>query len=276
MRKHIVSATLLVLVLALVYTIAYAAYPDPPDCSNPGTWTNHAANCGLESGLTPWDEAPSTASGSVAQSSDAARHGTYSLGFVYSGSATGALTQGAEQCVNLSGLGISAGDYVSFVANYNVQANPTRLTNVFIRMTAYQNADCATPNLGNIATSADQITFDGQFHQVGITGLVPANTNSIAIRMFHRLPEDPEGGSNSPVYWDDMLFYESNANAVTLVTLDAHTSGGMDIEAGPVLSVLALGAVGLGVLIIRRRAIAGTRPRTINEFLDGLERNRRR
>jgi len=159
-------------------------------------------------------------------------------------------SSGAVQCVDIP---LSGGTSYYTVKGwiYVPSGQPTNFSYAYIRVQYYSNDNCSG-SLGDTIDSNSVTDVDSWREAVKIT-LAPTNAQSAQVRLYIRTT----GAGGSPyVYFDDVTFYDSNANVVTLSSLTAASSLPAALPVPGLVTLGGLAAVavlGLGAGLVRRR-----------------------
>lgn len=155
-------------------------------------------------------------------------------------------SSGAMQCVDIP---LSGGTPYYTVKGwiYVPAGQPSNFSHAYIRVQYYQTDDCKT-GVGSTRDS-NKISTAGSWQEVTKITQAPSGASSAHVRLYIRTT----GSGGSPyVYFDDITFYDSNANAVTLSSFVATSTRPATL---PWLAVAGAAVVGVAAVIWRRRLV---------------------
>lgn len=241
-RKTLSLKTLVAVICVLLgpasASLVVAAPPEPTDCSAE-TYNDLASkNCGIEAVVpdTYWEA--SQAYVTIEQSTDQVHNGTYAMK-VAGTSSWGSGRQGAQTIKTTNSIPVTAGSTYSYVAWVYIPSTATRVTGASLRVAWYAAADCSGSQLST--NTADISTLDNWTYGWLYT-TAPATAQCAQLRLMINAALGTE--SVGPVYFDNAMFYDSNANAVTFSGLNATSP----------FAALALGLVATtGLVVLRKR-----------------------
>ena len=186
---------------------AYAEIPDPSDCN---TAYNLCENCDIETDIS---DGSWTATNYATVSWSTAQSRSISHSLLVTVTNTTSTYGGTSDCIDL-GRTTQSGDYYSAAGYAYVTSDAKSALNVIrIRIRFYENSDC-TGNASNKDIDLDASDAQADtWNRVADTIVPPTNRQSAKVRVAQR--NSSSTGSVS-LYWDDVLFFQSNANSVTI------------------------------------------------------------
>lgn len=207
-RKLIALISVVLILCVGLSGAVFADIPDPSDCN---TAYNLCGNCDIETDISDgsWTD---TSYADVSWSDAQSRSINHSLLVTVTNTTS---TYGAtSDCIPL-GRTTQSGDYYS-VAGYVYLTSAARnnLDRVRIRVGFYANPDCTgTTNTRDVDLEALSAQAD-TWNRVAGTFTPTADRQSVRVRLTQN--NSSSSGAVS-VYWDDVLFFQSTANAVKIV-----------------------------------------------------------
>lgn len=226
----------------------WAAPPQPADCSSEVYNKIAGKNCGVE--LTVPDANWETSVGAITieRSTDQVHNGTYAMKVTGTTATADSTSVGAQTIKASNPVAVTAGANYSFVSWIYIPSTSTRVSAARLRVAWYLASDCSGSQL---STNTTDVTTTDSWTYGWLYATAPATATCAQLRLFIQTPATGSGVTPvGPVYFDNVMFYESNANALTLRSLTAHSPARPWAAALPLLGLVAAG----GLAIRRRRA----------------------
>jgi hypothetical protein len=207
--------------------------------------TNLLSNPGFESGTTDWTKSPSTATTGADGTNP--RSGSYAGYITKINGTTGTVDVYQDVSISEAGSGIyyTFKGYVLYPSSQSVNFN-----NVRLRIQWYNSSGS---QIGGTVEGSDAPTSD-TYQQLSIIG-EEALTGAVTARvMLHLNLLQGQSDLTNLVLWDDMVFYRSGPNTVTLSAFAASAVDGFRAAmVCPVAALAATAVLSLGRLLWARR-----------------------
>lgn len=208
-RNLVILVFVLCVLCAGLSVTAYADIPDPADCN---TTYNLCENCDIETDISggSWID---TANADVSWSTAQSRSSSHSLKVTVTDE-TG--TYGGESgCISL-GRTTTTDDYYAVQAFvYASQSAIDALTRTRIRVAFYDTTNCSGGQTQTIDTdlASGDMSADSWNKVSSVMSNVSAGHQGAKVRLTQN---NASASGSVSVYWDDVLFFQSNATAVTI------------------------------------------------------------
>jgi hypothetical protein len=224
-----------------------AAPPQPTDCTAETYNLLRNSNCGFENSMPDSYWETTNLYVTIAPTSTQVHDGTYSLGMTGT-SAWGVNFSAGSQTIKTSNpVAVTGGSTYSFVAWAYIPSTATRVSAARLRLAWYAAADCSGTQL---STSTQDVTTTDAWTYVWLSATAPATASCAQLRLLILTPASGTGAVG-PVYLDNVMFYRSNATAITLRSMNATAS-----TTYLVLPVALVLASLVAIIILRRRSRA--------------------
>lgn len=219
-----------------------AAPPEPTDCSAE-TYNDIASkNCGIEATVPDTNWEVSNVVITIERSADQVHNGDYALKITGTAATANNTSVGAQTVKTSNPIAVTPNTSYSFVGWAYIPSTATRVQAARLRVAWYAAADCSGSQL---STATADVTTTDIWTYGWLYATSPATANCAQLRLFIQTTATGSGTDPvGPVYFDNVMFYESNANAVTFSGLSA---------ASP-FAALAVGLLAAaGLVILRKR-----------------------
>jgi len=251
-RRSTTAWMLLVLAMsmwgALLSPAVLAAPPEPADCSTPTYNLLQNKNCGVEVTIPDSYWHVSNAYVTIERSTDQVHNGSYAMKITGSSAWSINTSAGGQTIKTSNPIPVTPNTGYSFAAWVYIPSTATRVNAGRLRVAWYTAADCSGSQL---STSTTEVTAVDTWTYGWLQASSPATANCAQLRLFIQTPTTG-AGTVGPVYFDNVMFYESSPTAVTLDAFHANPTGLGVPMIVPIAGLLMLGAIGF--LHLRRRA----------------------
>ncbi len=223
-RKQVV-----LLILALFLLSAGAAY----------ALNEHITNGTFDTDVSSWAK---TTSGNIAYAGSEGHTSAGAARVSNVSSVSSASSHGARQCVT-----VDPSQYYTFKGWAKVPSGQTTVEYAYMRVLFYTSTTCSTSTGSGRDSST---TASDSWQQVTKTTESPADAHSAYVNLYVR----KTGSDSAYAYFDDITFYDSTANAVTLSSFSAVAPAwpGLVGKVGLLGGTLAALA---GLFVLRRRQL---------------------
>lgn len=243
----LVTALMIVSIGLLSEKHVHAAPPQPADCSSEAYNIIAAKNCGVEATVPDTNWEVSNAAITIERSTDQVHNGTYAMKITGTTATANNTSVGAQTIKTSNPVAVTAGTNYSFVSWIYIPSTATRVSAGRLRVAWYLASDCSSSQL---STNTADVTTTDSWTYGWLNATAPATATCAQLRLYIQTPSTGAGVLPvGPVFFDNVMFYASNANALTLRTLTARAPVSSWAVALPLLGMVAAG----GLVAWRRR-----------------------
>lgn len=184
-----------------------------------------------------------TTSGSISWSSSEG-HGATGAAYIQNTYSGGTYSAGGKQCVNLP---TPVAGYYTVAGWIKVPSQSNNSAQGYIRFHFYSNTDCSNEIGSDRDTSF--VSMGEDWTKVSKTGSTSYGAQSVQVRLLVK----KSGAESAYAYFDDISFFPSNANAVTVSAFTAKAEPAIGLAAWPSIAVAGVATAGFGALLWTRR-----------------------
>ncbi|MDH7487672.1 MAG: hypothetical protein QHJ81_15550 [Anaerolineae bacterium] len=160
---------------------------------------------------------------------------------------TSTTSNGGAQCVSLP-LPISSYYMIEGWVKVPTQSNSTATG--YIKLGFYSTTNCSGSQLADtFDTNTVSVGSDWTFVRKIVNTSSVSTAQSVEVRLYVR----KSGSGSAYAYFDDISFFPSNANAVTISAFTANAEPAAGPAAWPSIALAGVAATGLGALLWIRR-----------------------
>jgi hypothetical protein len=191
----------------------------------------------------------------IERSTEQVHNGTYAMKVTGTSSWPVNYSSGGQTIQQSNPIAVTGGTSYSFVGWVYIPSTATRVNLARLRVAWYAASDCSG---SQITTEDADVTARDAWTYAWLYDTAPTNATCAQLRLFIQTPTSGSGDVG-PTYFDNIMFYASNANAITLRTITTKPVPLSPLAALPVLGLVALGglaamaALGIGAVLVRRR-----------------------
>ena len=161
---------------------------------------------------------------------------------------TGTTSNGGAQCIDLP---TPVADYYTVEGWVKVPNQSNTDAEGYIRFAFYPSTSCSDGQLKTADTN--EVPVGSNWTKVNATTSTAGGAQSVEVRLYVR----KTGSTIAYAYFDDISFFPSNANAVTLSSFTACSGqGGSTSWLRAALIGVGLAAVGASIIVLRRHRAA--------------------
>lgn len=156
-------------------------------------------------------------------------------------------SNGGAQCVSLP-LPISS--YYTVEGWVKVPTQPNSTATGYIRLGFYNSSNCSGSQLSDtFDTNTVSAGADWTFVRKIVNTSSVSTAQSVEVRLYVR----KSGSESAHAYFDDISFFPSNANAVTVSAFTAKAEPAIGLAAWPSIAMAGVATAGFGALLWTRR-----------------------